>query len=176
MLIHHRVKILIPLASANMGSISGDQPDGACLTQHPKALWGGEELWEPAQALGFAPSPEAPSKSLSSGLLANNPGFTLRLHWEWRLGRKGQAARGGARVEQRIQTCPLPQATAASCPPLFSPLSFLGVRMLDGAEQRRRVNREVGGRSRRREIPKMRSKWRREEEKEGHRGEGGRGQ
>ena len=71
--------------------------------------------------------------------------------------------------------------STGACPwadgrPLFSPLSFLGVRMLDGAEQRRRVNREVGGRSRRREIPKMRSKWRREEEKEGHRGEGGRGQ
>lgn len=109
--------------------------------------------------MGFAPSPEAPSKSLSSGLPANNPGFTLRLHWEWRLGRKGQAARGGARVEQRIQTCPLPQATAASSASLFSPLGgLLGRRMLDEAEQRRRVNRELGGQSRRREIPKMHSK------------------
>lgn len=47
------------------------------------------------------------------------------------------------------------QASSAS---LFSPLSgLLGRRMLDEAEQRR-VNRELGGQSRRREIPKMRSK------------------
>ena len=89
------------------------------------------------------------------------PGQHSRVYSETSLGvatgRKGQAARGGARVEQRIRTCPLPQAIAASRSPLFSPLAG-HENAGQGAEQRRKVNRELGGRSRRRKIPKMHSK------------------
>lgn len=66
------------------------------------------------RALLSAPRRPAPCLALGSWPLACNPGFSLRLLWVRQLDRKGQAAGGGVRVGQRMQTCPLPQASSAS--------------------------------------------------------------
>ena len=84
--------------------------------------------------LGLCSQPRATQQSLSSGLLANNPGFTLRLHWEWRLVGRVRQPEVGLGLSRESGPALFLRRLQPAVPHCSHPL--LAMRMLDKGQSR----------------------------------------